>query len=79
MVVSTWVSSTLAQLRNQVAALAGAAVVAAGHWLQWPALPCVLAGAGLCFGLRMMALRYGWHLPVALQSGGDGEPPGPMR
>ena len=62
-----------------IAALAGAAVVALGHWLQWPALPCILAGAGLCFGLRVMALRYGWHLPVALQSGGEGEPPGPMQ
>ena len=45
-----------------VAALAGALVVA----------------LGLCFGLRMMAVTYGWQLPVALQSGGDGEPPGPL-
>jgi uncharacterized membrane protein YeiH len=22
-------------------------------------------GATLCFGLRFMAIRYGWHLPVA--------------
>lgn len=62
-----------------IAALAGAAVVAVGHWLQWPALPCALAGAGLCFGLRMMALRFGWQLPVALQSGGDGGPPDATR
>ena len=62
-----------------IAALAGAAVVAVGHWLQWPALPCVLAGAGLCFGLRMMALRYGWHLPVALQSSDPPPPEGPRR
>ena len=61
-----------------VAALAGALVVALGHWLSLPALPCALVGAGLCFGLRMMAVTYGWHLPVALQSGGDGEPPGPL-
>jgi hypothetical protein len=27
----------------------------------------------------MMAVTYGWHLPVALQSGGDGEPPGPLK
>lgn len=60
-----------------VAALAGALVVALGHWLELPAVPCTLVGAAICFGLRMMALRYGWHLPVALQSGGDGEPPGP--
>ena len=62
-----------------VAALAGAAVVAFGHWLYWPPMPCAIAGALLCFGLRMMALRFGWHLPVALQSGGDGEPPDAMR
>ena len=61
-----------------VAALVGALVVALGHWLALPALPCALVGAGLCFGLRMMAVTYGWHLPVALQSGGDGEPPGPL-
>lgn len=58
-----------------VAALAGAAVVAFGHWLHWPPAPCAIAGALLCFGLRMMALRFGWQLPVALQSGGDEEPP----
>ncbi|TDK32968.1 trimeric intracellular cation channel family protein [Luteimonas terrae] len=62
-----------------VAALAGGAVVALGHWLQWPATPCAIAGALLCFGLRMMALRFGWQLPIALQSGGDGEPPDAMR
>lgn len=62
-----------------IAALAGALVVATGHWLGLPGLPCALAGAMLCFGLRVMALRFGWQLPVALQSGGDGEPPGPMR
>lgn len=61
-----------------VAALAGALVVALGHWFDLPALPCALVGAGLCFGLRMMAVTYGWQLPVALQSGGDGEPPGPL-
>jgi uncharacterized membrane protein YeiH len=62
-----------------VAALAGALVVALGHWLSLPPLPCALVGAGLCFGLRMMAVTYGWHLPIALQSGGDGEPPGPLK
>lgn len=62
-----------------VAALAGAAVVAVGHWLGLPALPCALAGAGLCFGLRMMAMHYGWHLPVALQSSDPPPPEGPRR
>jgi uncharacterized membrane protein YeiH len=25
----------------------------------------LVAGALLCFGLRFMAIRHGWHLPVA--------------
>ncbi|MBD9480094.1 trimeric intracellular cation channel family protein [Pseudoxanthomonas sp. PXM02] len=62
-----------------VAALAGALVVAGGHWMGLPVVPCALVGAALCFGLRMMAVTYGWHLPIALQSGGDGEPPGPLK
>ena len=24
-----------------------------------------LAGAALCFGLRLAAIRFGWHLPTA--------------
>jgi uncharacterized membrane protein YeiH len=48
-----------------VAALAGAAVVVAGHVLGLPSTPMACAGAALCFGLRMAAIRYDWHLPVA--------------
>ena len=48
-----------------VAALAGAGVVVIGHLLQWPAVPIAIAGVALCFGLRVMAIRYGWQLPVA--------------
>lgn len=48
-----------------VAALAGAAVVVGGDALHLPSAPTALAGAALCFGLRMAALRLGWHLPVA--------------
>jgi uncharacterized membrane protein YeiH len=48
-----------------VAALAGAAVVVGGHLLQLPSLPVALVGAGLCFGLRLVAIRRGWALPVA--------------
>jgi uncharacterized membrane protein YeiH len=48
-----------------VAALAGAALVAAGHMLHLPSAPVVIAGAALCFGLRLGAIRYGWHLPRA--------------
>ncbi len=64
-----------------IAALAGAAVVAVGHWLNLPSLPCALAGAGLCFGLRLMAMHFGWHLPVSLQGNSDDPPPadGPAR
>ena len=62
-----------------VAALAGAAVVAVGAWLHWPPMPCALVGAVLCFGLRMMAMHFGWHLPVALQSSDPPPPEGPLR
>lgn len=48
-----------------VAALAGAAVVVAGDALRLPTTATALAGAALCFGLRLAAIRYGWHLPTA--------------
>jgi uncharacterized membrane protein YeiH len=48
-----------------LAALAGAAVVVAGHWLPLHAAPITLAGAALCFAIRIAALRRGWRLPVA--------------
>lgn len=48
-----------------VAALAGAGVVVIGHLLQLPAVPIAIAGVALCFGLRVMAIRHGWQLPVA--------------
>ena len=51
-----------------VAALAGASVVAMGSALGFPLHLTAPAGAALCFGLRMMALHYGWHLPMALQA-----------
>ncbi|MGY0504655.1 trimeric intracellular cation channel family protein [Luteimonas sp. e5] len=50
-----------------VAALAGASVVALGHVLGWPPQATMVGGALLCFALRIAALRYGWHLPRALQ------------
>ncbi len=46
-------------------ALAGSAVVVVGHLLQWPSTPTAIVGAALCFGLRFMAIRRGWRLPVA--------------
>ena len=48
-----------------VAALSGAAVVVAGSELGVPTSVATSAGALLCFGLRFIALRRGWRLPVA--------------
>jgi uncharacterized membrane protein YeiH len=49
-----------------VAALAGAAVVVAGHMLRLPpTVPTMIAGAALCFGIRLVAMRRGWSLPTA--------------
>jgi uncharacterized membrane protein YeiH len=57
-----------------VAALAGAAVVVIGAALRLPSTTAVtIAGAVLCFGLRFVAIRRGWHLPVA----GEPERPTP--
>ncbi|HEX7046130.1 MAG TPA: trimeric intracellular cation channel family protein [Gammaproteobacteria bacterium] len=48
-----------------IAALVGAAVVVVGRMLELPKVPVIMVGALLCFGLRFMAIRYGWRLPVA--------------
>jgi uncharacterized membrane protein YeiH len=48
-----------------VAALAGAAVVVAGHLLHLPPTATTIAGAALCFGIRLVAIRRGWSLPTA--------------
>ncbi|MGH7933420.1 MAG: trimeric intracellular cation channel family protein [Candidatus Binataceae bacterium] len=48
-----------------VAALAGAAVVVIGHMLHLSSALATCVGAVFCFGLRFMAIRYGWRLPVA--------------
>ncbi len=48
-----------------VAALAGAAVVVIGSLLHLPSTAATIVGAALCFGLRMMAIRRGWRLPIA--------------
>lgn len=49
-----------------VAALAGASVVViGGQVLQLPPTPIAILGALLCFGLRLIALRRDWRLPVA--------------
>src|SRR5437868_9192740 len=48
-----------------LAALAGAAVVVAGHLADWPPTATTIAGAILCFGIRLIAIRRGWSLPPA--------------
>jgi len=48
-----------------VAALAGAAAVVTGTALRLPSTPVVIAGAVLWFVIRFMAIRRGWHLPLA--------------
>jgi uncharacterized membrane protein YeiH len=57
-------------LRGQVyavAALAGATVVVVGRQLALPTAVVAIAGAILCFGIRFIAIRRGWQLPVARQ------------
>lgn len=48
-----------------VAALLGAVVVVAGRALHFSATGAAILGAVLCFGLRFMAMRRGWQLPIA--------------
>jgi uncharacterized membrane protein YeiH len=48
-----------------VAALAGASVVVLGDVFHVAYGISAIAGALLCFALRIMAIRYGWHLPTA--------------
>jgi uncharacterized membrane protein YeiH len=57
-----------------VAALAGAAIVAGGHMLHIPALITTVCGGLICFGMRVMAIRRGWRLPIAV--GRNTPPPG---
>ena len=52
-----------------VAALAGASVVVIGSLLQLPSTPVAIAGAAVCFGLRLGAIWHGWRLPGARQRG----------
>jgi len=48
-----------------VAALVGASIVVAGHVLGLSYGVSAPVGGVLCFGLRFMAIRHGWRLPVA--------------
>lgn len=51
-----------------VAALAGAALVVVGYLLSWQVVPTAIGAAGVCFGLRVLAIWRGWSLPVARPS-----------
>lgn len=48
-----------------LAALAGAAVVVGGHLLGLAPAATATVGGVLCFALRYMAIKHGWHLPAA--------------
>ncbi len=48
-----------------VAALAAAALVSVGYWLNWPAVTTGVGAMLLCFVLRVIAIWRRWHLPVA--------------
>jgi uncharacterized membrane protein YeiH len=50
---------------SAVAALAGAAVVVGGTMLKLPSGLVTAVGLVLCFGLRLIAIQRGWHLPMA--------------
>lgn len=60
-----------------VAALAGAVVVVVGQRLGLPPATLAIAGALLCFGLRVLALRHGWGLPAARAADPDPTGDGP--
>jgi len=52
-----------------VAALLGAAFTVGGQRLGIPVHVAAPLGAGLCIAVRLLALRYAWHLPVARVEG----------
>lgn len=62
-----FVSEVPAVLRSEiyaVAALAGASIFVAGNALNLPATPMGVAGALICFGIRMLAIRHQWQFPI---------------
>ena len=74
MVRDLLVSEVPAVLRAEiyaVAAMAGGTVVVLADRVGLPSAFGIGAGASLCFGLRYLAIRRGWQLPVA----GAGQPP----
>lgn len=47
-----------------LAALACAVIVSGGHVLRVSPVVSAALGMGVCFLLRFMAIRHGWHLPA---------------
>jgi len=64
-VLAAQVPTVLRSELYAVAALAGAVVVVVGHVLNLPHTAMAIAGAVICFGIRLIAIRRGWRLPVA--------------
>lgn len=58
-----------------VAALMGAAIVVMASMLQLSPAVAALVGAALCFGLRVMAIRHSWRLPIAREGDRLGSTP----
>ncbi len=54
-----------------VAALVGAATVVIATGLKVPFALAAPVGAALCFGLRVLAIKYRWKLPVARLNKGE--------
>jgi uncharacterized membrane protein YeiH len=50
-----------------VAALVGASVAVGGELFRLPSVLVAIAGGLACFGLRVVAIRRGWRLPVAAE------------
>lgn len=57
-----------------VAALVGAGIVVGGVMLHLPLIVPAVVGGLVCFGLRVMAIRWGWQLPVAADDTGSPRP-----
>lgn len=57
-----------------VAALAGAVIVVIGDVLGLSATAAMCVGAVFCFGMRLLAIKYGWGLPVASSLEKHGKP-----
>lgn len=48
-----------------LAGLGGAIIVTVGHVLGISPIAATIIGGAVCFGLRYMAIRHGWHLPTS--------------